>query len=263
MKYAFRHSFLFLISCFLFLASPIRADDFPARPNTLVTDFTNTLSGEQQRSLESALVAFNDSTSTQIAVVIMKSVGSYDISDYATQLLTRWGIGQKAKNNGILILVAKDDRKVFIATGHGIEGALPDALCKRIVNNDIVPNFKSGNFYEGIAAGVGSIMGLVKGEFTADQYMKRGQQGTPWVVIFLILFIFIIVIASRISSANKYSSMNGVSFWTAWMLMNAASGRSSGSWGGFSGGGGFGGGGGGFGGFGGGSSGGGGAGGSW
>jgi len=263
MKFALQRTLFFLASCLLLLASTAKADDFPPRPNTLVTDYTNTLSGEQKQSLESTLVAFNDSTSTQIAVVIMRSVGGNDIADYATQLLTRWGIGQKAKNNGVLILVAKEDHKVFIATGHGIEGALPDALCKRVVDNDIVPNFKSGNYYEGIAAGVGSIMGIVKGEFTADQYMKRGQQGTPWVVILLILFVFIIVIVSRVSSVNKYSQMNGVSFWTAWMLMNASSGRSSGSWGGFSGGGGFGGGGGGFGGFGGGSSGGGGAGGSW
>lgn len=239
-------------------------DDFPARPATIVTDYTNTLSAGEQQSLEQKLVAFNDSTSTQVAVVMMASVGNYDISEYAVQLYNRWGIGQREKNNGVLILVAKEDRKVFIATGYGIEGVLPDALCKRIVNNDILPNFKEGNYYEGLDAAVNSIMSIVKGEFTADQYMKGRKEKIPWFGVLLALFIFFIVIVSKIGSTRRYARRNNLGFWAAWALMNAAMnrGRSRGSWGGFSSGsGGFGGGG--FGGFGGGSSGGGGAGGSW
>lgn len=252
---------IFLLTAFSFAC---RADDFPERSSTIVTDYTNTLSTQEQQSLERKLVVFNDSTSTQVAVVIMGSVGNYDISEYAVQLYNKWGIGQKEKNNGVLILVAKEDRKVFITTGYGMEGVLPDALCKRIVNNDVLPNFKAGNYYDGIDAAVNSIMSIVKGEYTADEYMKGKKEKVPWFGVLLAIIIFIIVIISKIGSTRNYARRNNLGFWAAWALMNAAMnrGRGHGSWGGFSGGsGGFGGGG--FGGFGGGSSGGGGAGGSW
>jgi uncharacterized protein len=249
-------------SLLLILSLPVLADDFPPRSNTLVTDYTNTLSSEEQQSLEQKLVDFNNSTSTQIAVVIMQNVGGYDIADYAVQLFNQWKIGQAAKNNGVLILVSKENRKVFINTGYGIEGALPDALCKRIVTNDIVPNFKAGNYYGGLDAATNSIMSIVKGEFTADDYMHRGK-GIPWAGVLVAFVVFILFIVLQVNRTKGYARINHIPFWTAWMLMNAASRRSSGSWGGFSGGSGFGGGGGGFGGFGGGGSGGGGAGGSW
>ena len=241
----------------------LRAGDFPERSSTIVTDYTNTLSTGERDALEQQLVAFNDSTSTQIAIVILSSVGNYDISEYAVQLYNKWGIGQKEKNNGVLILVARDDRKVFIATGYGIEGVLPDALCKRIVNNDILPAFKAGQYYEGLAAAVNSIEGIVKGEYTADQYMNQKDKSFPWFGLLLMVFIFIMIIFSKIRSTRNYARRNNLGFWAAWALLNAAMnrGRSRGSWGSFSSGSGFGGGG--FGGFGGGSSGGGGAGGSW
>ncbi|MCX6291278.1 MAG: TPM domain-containing protein [Bacteroidetes bacterium] len=242
------------------------ADDFPAKPSTLVSDFTATLSEGERSSLEQKLVTFNDSTSTQIAIVIMRSVGNYDIADYSVQLFNKWKIGQEKKNNGVLILVAKDDRKMWITTGYGIEGVLPDALCKRIVNNDIRPNFKAGNFYEGLDAATNSIMSIVKGEFTADDYMKRNskEDNAPWFFLVLFGLIFFIVFVSKISKTKNYARQNNLGFWAAWALLNAASARSRGSWGGFSSGGGsWGGSGGGFGGFGGGGSGGGGAGGGW
>ncbi len=249
---------LFLIPIFSF------ADDFPARSNTLVTDYAQLLDEGQRNALEQKLVAFNDSTSTQIAIVIIRSVGGYDISDYAVQLFNKWGIGQEKKNNGVLILVAKDDRKMFITTGHGIEGVLPDVVCKRVIVKDIQPNFKAGAFYDGLDQATSSIMSIVKGEFTADEYMKsKNNKRVPFFPILLFIFIFFVVILSKISSTRKYARTNHLGFWVAWALLNAAANRSRGSWGGFSGGGGFGGGGGGFGGFGGGSSGGGGAGGSW
>jgi uncharacterized protein len=249
-----------LLLSFLFLSTFCFAQDFPERSNTIVTDYANVLSAEQRQALEQKLVAFNNATSTQIAVVLMKSVGNYDIADYSVQLFNQWKIGQAGKNNGVLILAAIEDRHVWITTGYGIEGVLPDALCKRVVNYDIVPNFKNGDYYGGLEAGTNTIMSIVKGEFTADDYMKRSKQKFPLAGILIAFIIFIIVIFSKVNSTRRYSRINGISFWTAWMLMNAASRSSGGSWGGFSGGGGFGGGGGGFGG---GGSGGGGAGGSW
>ena len=250
---------------FLFLASFVyAADDFPARSNRLVTDFTNTLSPQEQNQLEQKLVVFNDSTSTQIAIVIMKSTGSYDIEEYSVQLANKWGIGQKEKNNGVLILVAMSDRKMFISTGHGIEGVLPDVLCKRIVEQDIKPNFKAGQYYQGLDEATSTIMSIVKGEFSADDYTNRGEK-FPWSILGIISMIIFLSIGTGVNRTRKYARMNGLSFWAAWMLLSAARSRQRGSWGNFSGGGGGfgGGGGGGFGGFGGGGFGGGGAGGSW
>jgi len=257
--------FLFFIAFFVH-PDFVHAEDFPERANTLITDFTNILSEDEKSSLENKLVAFNDSTSTQIAVVVMHSTGNYEIADYSVQLFNKWKIGQESKNNGVLILVAVDDHKVWITTGYGIEGVLPDALCKRIIERDIVPAFRRGDYYSGIEEGTNSIMGLVKGEFTADQYMKTKKKKPVFFPFLMFLFIIFIVVLSQFGRTRRYARKNNLAFWAAWALLNAASNRSRGSWGNFSGGGGFGGGGfggGGFGGFGGGSSGGGGAGGSW
>jgi uncharacterized protein len=252
----------------LFLAvSAGQAAEFPQRSNTIVTDLTNTLSDNEKNSLERKLVAFNDSTSTQITVVIIPTTGEMEIADYSVQLFNQWKIGQASKNNGVLVLVALNDHNVFITTGYGMEGVLPDALCKRIVTNDIVPAFRQNQYYEGLDAATTSIMRIVKGEYTADSYMKQKKDKPVFFPFLMFLFILFIVIVSRVGRVRRYAHRNNLAFWAAWALLNAASSRSRGSWGGFSGGGGFGGfgggGGGGFGGFGGGSSGGGGAGGSW
>lgn len=254
---------LFLFLVFVSSAA-IAQDDFPSRANRLVTDFTNTLSQSEQNQLEQKLVAFNDSTSTQIAVVLMRSTGNYEISEYAVQLGNKWGIGKKSKNNGILILLAVDDRKISIQTGFGMEGVAPDVLIKRIIENDMTPHFKKGDYYGGLEQGTNTLMELVKGEYSADEYMKGGEQRFPWFMILIIIFIVIISVGAKANSTRKYARMNGLSFWAAWMLLNAATSRQRGSWGMFSGGGGgFSGGGGGFGGFGGGGFGGGGSSGSW
>jgi uncharacterized protein len=240
-------------------------DDFPEVSRTIVTDFTNTLQPDQLLSLEHKLVKFNDTTSTQIAVVMLGSTGGYEIAEYSVQLFNKWHIGQSKKNNGVLLLIAKDDRKVWITTGYGIEGVLTDALSKRIVEREIVPRFRAGEYYEGIDAGTDAIMKIVSGEYTADRYMKKGGKKPVIFPFLMFLFIIFVVIMSQFRRVSRYAHTNNLGFWAAWALLNAASSRTRGSWGGFSGGGSWGGGfgGGGFGGFGGGSSGGGGAGGSW
>jgi uncharacterized protein len=118
--------------------------DFPPKPSPprLVNDFSEILSSAERERLERKLVAYNDTTSSQVTIVLIKSVGPYDISDYAFQLGDQWGIGQRDLDNGVLILAAMEDRRVFIATGYGMEGAIPDILAKRIVDQLIVPNFR-------------------------------------------------------------------------------------------------------------------------
>ncbi len=257
--------FTWLLSCsFVFLF----AQDFPQKSNTLVTDYTNTLTADQRQNLENKLVAFNDSTSTQIAVVLLKSVGDYDINEYATKLGRNWGIGTKGKNNGILMLIAVGDRKVSIQTGYGSEGAVPDITTHEIIENDLKPNFKAGNYYAGIDAGTNSLIKYMKGEYKAPAQAKQqingGGGGSALIIIIIVIVVIILIRRGGGGGGNQVIGGRGGSspFW--WFLAGNALGRSSGG-GGF-GGGGFGGGdsgGGGFGGFGGGSFGGGGSSGSW
>ncbi len=259
-----------LLIVFVFITMASSAIEYPKRPDPphLVNDLTKTLSPLEKESLESKLVAFNDSTSSQIAVVVMRSVGEYPISDYALELAQQWGIGQKDKNNGILLLVAIDDHDLWISVGYGLEGALPDALAKRIIENEITPYFKAGQYYKGIDNGVNTIMSAVKGEYKATPRKRSKEVGLAPILLIFVFFVLVLVFKSM--SVRRYAIMNGIPFWVAWQLLNAATGRQTGSWNDFNrGGGGFGGfgsggsNGGGFGGFGGGSFGGGGAGGSW
>lgn len=244
------------------------AQQLPAKSNTIVTDYTNTLSADEKQRLESKLVAFNDSSSTQIAVVILHSIGNYDVNDYAQKLGRAWGVGQKGKNNGIMVLVALDDRKMSIQTGYGVEGALPDIITQQIRVNDINPRFKAGDYYGGLDVGTDDIIKYTKGEYKADKQTQKSHDrnggGSPGSIIIIVIVILFLVFRNRGGGGGQViGSRGGASpFW--WFLAGSALGRSSngGGWGGFSGGGDSGGGGG-FGGFGGGDFGGGGSGGSW
>ncbi|WP_192347248.1 YgcG family protein [Algoriphagus sp. Y33] len=268
MRFLLDHKIRPLLLILLFVTLGLQAQDFPPVPNPpkLVNDFTKTLSSAEVAQLESKLVAYNDSTSTQIAIVMMRSVGQYDISDYAFRLGQSWGIGGGDNDNGILILAAMDDRKVFIATGYGMEGAVPDALAKRIVENLILPNFRKEAYYQGLNEATDMIFKLASGEYKAEDVESTGNSGGAILMILFFIFIFVILplLKNRNDNDNHMGGRGGgVDLWTTIMLAGMLGGR--GGRGGSFGGGGFGGGsgGGGFGGFGGGGFGGGGAGGSW
>lgn len=248
------------------------AQDIPPRPDPprLVNDFAGVLSADEVQQLERKLVDYNDSTSTQIVVVIVKSLNGYDKNDFANRLGQSWGVGQKGKNNGAVILVKpkypNDKGEVSIQTGYGLEGAIPDALAKRIVDNEMVPNFKDGNYYKGIDAATSVMFALVKGEYSADQYAKRTKgKSSPYALLIPLIILVVVFTMMRGSKGSTHSVGKSLPFWTALWMLGSMGGSSRGNWNDFSGGsGGFGGGGGGgFGGFGGGSFGGGGAGGSW
>ncbi len=261
--------FLFVV-LYAFASLNAYAQDIPEKPNPprLVNDFAGLLSGTEANLLERKLVSFNDSTSTQIAIVIVKDLNGYAPADYAQRLGEKWGIGQKGRNNGILILVKpKSDTRgeVQIATGYGAEGPVPDLACIDIVNKEILPEFRKGDYYSGLNNAVGTLMALIRGEYTASEYSQRGSKSTgkglPLGFIIFIIFIVISIISRKSGGSNsKNISTGGLPFWLLMSMMGSGRGSHSGSWGGFSGGGSSGGG---FGGFGGGSFGGGGAGGSW
>lgn len=261
---------LFLSILFLLFAVAGISQKIPARPNPprLVNDFTNTLTPDQIHALEQKLVDYDDSTSNQIAIVIIPTTEDYDPVDYATKLGREWGIGNAKTNNGVLVLVAKDDRKIFIAPGYGLEGALPDITCKSIIDNEIKPNFRDNDFYRGLDLGTNAIIKAAAGEYKAPAgYRKQGGKGGggSFIGIFIIIFIIIMLIGRGRGGGGRGGMMSRRGygdFMTGAILGNMLGGRGGGGWGG----GGFGGGssgGGGFGGFGGGSFGGGGSGGSW
>ncbi len=164
------------------------------KPTQLVNDFTGTLTPDQRQALENKLVAFDDSTSTQIAVVIIPSLNGRDIADYNIELSRAWGVGGKESNNGIVLLIAKNDRKLNIATGYGVEGALPDITSKHIIDDIIRPNFKGDDYYRGINEGTSAIIQAVKGEYKApENYRKKKKSGTRMFILLIMVVIFLVV----------------------------------------------------------------------
>jgi uncharacterized protein len=234
--------------------------DIPSRPNPprLVNDFTGTLTREQIQALEQKLVAYDDSTSNQIAVVIVNTTGNYSIEEFALGILRNWGVGGKQNNNGIVILISKDDHKIRIETGYGLEGRIPDLTAKSIIDNDLTPNFKEGNFYRGLDKATDDIIKAAAGEYKAPAgYHKKGKGLPIGSIIFLIIILSLIFGAGGGRNGGMMSRRGYRGFGTGWIIGSMMGGGGSG----WSGGGG--GGGGGFGGFGGGGGGGGGASGGW
>jgi uncharacterized protein len=264
---------LSLIIAFLFSLSAIAqvekvVPDAPSPPK-LVNDFANLLSAEQRQYLENKLVAYDDSTSNQVAIVTVPTLHGYSAVDYAVALGRKWGVGGKDKNNGVVILVSlgqgEDDqgRDAFISIGYGLEGAIPDITANTILNAELIPNLKTGDYYRAFDKTVDAIIRAAAGEYQAPAgYGDRGSSKSPGIGKIIFIIIIIIVILSISGGGNKgggFASRRGYRgfgpgpFW--------GGGFGGGGFGG--GGGGFGGGGGDFGGFGGGGFGGGGAGGKW
>jgi uncharacterized protein len=266
---------LILLMALFFFHSSVAQTEFPARPEPprLVNDFAGVLSAEQKNSLENKLAAFNQKTSTQIAIVTLKSLSGYDKADYAFKLAEMWGIGQKGKNNGILILVkpkmANERGEVFVAVGYGLEAVVPDAVARQaLVSAELIPAFKQNDYFTGLDRSTDVLISLTAGEFTADKYVKSVSKGKSAIGGFTLIMIILFIVFLFRRGSSAYHGIGGSSqgMLGGLLLMDMLSRRHSGSWNDFSGGsGGFGGGssGSGFGGFGGGSFGGGGAGGSW
>lgn len=266
----FLPKFLTFLLVLLLVQSLFANDELPARPEPprLVNDFAGILAPPEKQALENKLDQFNQKTSTQIAIVTISDLAGYDPSDFSFRLAEKWGIGQKGKNNGILIMVKPKTQaskgEVFVAVGYGLEGVVPDAVARQaIVGNELLPAFRQGDFYTGLDRATNVLMSLTAGEYTADQYMKSaGKKNSGIGGLGIIIFILIVLFLFNRGRNNHHNIGSSPSFWSTLLLMNMFGGRGGGSWSDFSGGGG-GSSGGGFGGFGGGSFGGGGAGGSW
>lgn len=242
----------------------------PDRPNPprLVNDFAHLLTPEQTQYLESKLVAYDDSTSNQIAVVTVTDLHDYAAVDYAVALGRKWGVGGKEFNNGIIILVStggeEGRRDAFIATGYGLEGAIPDLTANTILNAELIPNLKAGDYYKAFDRTTTALIQAAAGEYKAPEgYRNRGGNGGGLsfgkIVLGLIILFFILsIFGGGGNRGGGYMSRRGYRGFGGPIIFPTG-GWGSGGGGEWSGGGG----GGGFGGFGGGSFGGGGAGGNW
>ncbi len=241
------------------------AQDYPA-PTGAVNDFAGLLNSSQRQELEQNLRGFFDRTGCAIVVATFESLDGVPIEDFAVGLFEKWKIGQKGQDNGLLILVAKEERKIRFEVGYGLEPVLPDGRAGEIIRTQMTPRFREGDYPGGISAGVAEAERILE-KFFATGEIEKPRSGPPdWFLILLLFFvggIIIVFVFTALRKASQPGYMRG-SHWQKgqhgipwWM-----GGRSSGGWssGGGSGGGGFGGG---FGGFGGGSSGGGGATGGW
>ncbi|MBU6342863.1 MAG: TPM domain-containing protein [Bacteroidetes bacterium] len=198
-----------MLAVFLPLFLHAQKDVFPPKPEpaVYVHDYTGWLDAGQKSALESKLRRYYDSTSTQIVVMIRPDLGDYDKAGYAFELGNRWGIGKKSKNNGVVMLIKSQppDRGIFIATGYGTEGALPDILAGQIVRNTMGPYFRQQQYYEGINAGLDAIIGALKGEFSNDS--EPGDATAGVVVLLVLFFIFIIVMIFVARAAKKGTRM--------------------------------------------------------
>ncbi|MCE3295774.1 MAG: hypothetical protein K0R65_1488 [Crocinitomicaceae bacterium] len=259
----------FLLSaCFLILQFAVFAQrpGIPEKPNpprlvnNLSKEFPDFITDSEEAELEAKLEAFSNETSNQIVVVIVDDLNGYEPWDFATEIGYQWQVGQAKEDNGVVILIkptgGQGDRKTHIAVGRGLEGAIPDLTANDIVNKELIPNFKDGNFYKGIDDACNVIMALAKGEYNHKDYSKKGKGVTGMAIVIAVIAIIFLLI--RFGPKGNNRGGRGGGGWTygaAGFMSGFGAGRSSGGFGGGSSGG--------FGGFGGGSFGGGGSGGSW
>ncbi len=178
--------FLFLV----FISVSFSQTKLPSL-KSYANDFTNTLSPEQLSFFNSELQTFDDSTSNQLVLLMIPTLGDNSIEEYANETATHNKIGTKKNDNGILLLVVKDDHKARIEVGYGLEGALPDALCSSIIRNVMIPNFRQNDYFTGIKDGIDAIILASKGEYKAEPTNK--SHNNVHAIFSIIMIIFFIV----------------------------------------------------------------------
>jgi uncharacterized protein len=242
--------FLFLIILLIFSSVSLYSQRSKAvapenKIKNYLTDKTGTLTSSQIADLEAKLSSFDKQTSTQVVVYMMSSLEGDALEEKSIEIAEQNGVGKKSKNNGVLLFIVKDDRKLRIEVGYGLEGALPDATCDQIIRKEITPMFKQGKYYEGINAGVDAIIGATKGEYKQDT--KNTNNGSGWgglicgLPMLFAIFIFVVVFILIVRVFSRFGGGRGSGPWYTGGSSGWSSGSSGSSWGGgggFSGGGG-------------------------
>jgi uncharacterized protein len=183
--------------------------EVPPKPLGRVSDYTGTLSNSEISELEQILAQFEQETTNQIAVVLMRSLEGDNLEDYSIRLAEQWKIGQEGKDNGVILLIVKQDRKIRIEVGYGLEGTLPDSLAGDIIRQAIAPKFRQGRFYEGIQAGVSAIIASTKGEYRPGKRRKPRVGLLGWFWPLLLFFLLASGITRMFHRRRYYSRRHG------------------------------------------------------
>ena len=184
-----------------------------------VTDITGTITNQQQASLEAKLASFEEQKGSQIVVLIIPTTDPETITSYGIRVAEKWQIGRSGVDDGVILIIAKDDRKIRIEVGYGLEGAIPDAYAKRIIENIILPNFRQGQFYNGIEDGIGAIMGLIDGEELPEvTQAPPSTMGMKNESVFMTLIVFGVIILSILKAFIKKSKYKWVAVSVASIL---------------------------------------------
>ena len=192
----------FRLTCILCLLTgalvPLHVQAFEIPPNDgFITDTVGVLSSEEEQQLESLLTAYQAETSNEIAVVIVESMEGEPLMEAAVDIGRTWGVGTKENDNGIVILIAYADRELYMATGYGLEGAVPDIVAKGIIDREITPHFRDGKYAEGIGNGILALQKHIGGEYTSDRYASSAS-GFPVPVALFFSFFGIVFISTMV-----------------------------------------------------------------
>lgn len=241
-----------LLLCTFAAPLKLNAQAFPQRPspqrlvNNLSEAYPDFLSNQEQERLEEKLENFSNETSNQVCIIIIDSLYGFETSDFCERILTTWGVGKKDKNNGIVILIkptgGAGQRDAFIGTGYGLEGAIPDLTCKKIVDNELLPNLKEGNPYVALDKATDVLMALAKGEYNSKDYSRRvhgSKKGKDiswgWIIAIIIIIIVVKIIKGGGGGGYTYRG-SGWRGGGGWIGGGFGGGSSGGGWGGFGGG---------------------------
>ncbi len=226
---------IFALLCGLVCLAAVAAETIPPAPTRYFNDYAGVVSAATATQLNQRLEQFERDASSQILVAVYpKMLSDSSIEDYTVRVAQAWKVGQKDKDNGAVLFVFTQDRKLFLQTGYGLEGVLPDAICKRIIEDEIAPSFKAGNYDAGLTAGVNAILAAIKGEYKGNgrTVSDNNQPGFSVVLVIIVVIIFAIIVMSNARRGWYYSG----SGWSGGGWSGGGGGGSSG--GGFSGGGG-------------------------
>lgn len=240
-----KRNLVLILCCFLvtynLFAQIVPANLIPAKPANAypIVDEAGLFTPQENKQLAKQLVAYFDSTSTQIVIVTVKTLHGYEPDQYATEIGHVWGVGgQEKKDNGVVILLSdgsqeNNRRKVFIATGYGLEGALPAITCKKIVQQEMIPALKNKQYYQACENAIQAIILAARGEYTQTESTKGKESSSGLAIFFLIVFILIIVLITRLSRRRRYMGNRVVHddsmFWLLPTIFNSFSGGGSSS----------------------------------
>jgi uncharacterized protein len=243
--------FLKLLVCFFITQIGFAQFTIPEKPSltTSVYDYANILGASEKEQMEEKLIRYSDSTTTQIVIVTIESLKGEDVSQLATRWAQTWGFGQAKEDNGVIILIAKEERKVAINPGYGLEDRLTAGIGGEIIRNIIIPEFKAGSYYIGLDKGTDALFDVFSGKYKGERKKANKERGFPFLP-FIIIIVIILVLISRNKGGggNSGNRGGGIGLLDVILLSSLGSGGRGGGFGGGSSGGGFGGGGGGFGG---------------